>query len=70
MCLTVTQRVQAVKISEAASVKPELERRHVYKVAVAYALVPWLLIQVATQVFPFFKISNWAVRLVVLLQGG
>ncbi len=45
----------------------ELKRRNVYKVAVAYAVVAWLLIQVATQVFPFFDIPNWVVRLVVLL---
>ncbi|HYY13840.1 MAG TPA: hypothetical protein VE758_05340 [Chthoniobacterales bacterium] len=45
----------------------ELKRRNVYKVAVAYAVVAWLLIQVATQLFPFFEIPNWAVRLVVLL---
>src|SRR5207248_4152660 len=45
----------------------ELKRRNVYKVAVGYAVVGWLLIQVATQVFPFFEIPNWAVRLVVLL---
>jgi TolB-like protein/tetratricopeptide (TPR) repeat protein len=45
----------------------ELKRRNVYKVAVAYAVIAWLLIQVATQVFPFFEIPNWAVRLVVLV---
>src|SRR5437588_5260074 len=45
----------------------ELKRRNVYKVAVAYAIVSWLLIQIATQVFPFFEIPNWVVRLVVLL---
>jgi TolB-like protein/Tfp pilus assembly protein PilF len=45
----------------------ELKRRNVYKVAIAYAVVAWLLIQVATQVFPFFEIPNWTVRLVVLL---
>jgi len=45
----------------------ELKKRNVYKVALAYAVVAWLLIQVATQVFPFFEIPNWAVRLVVLL---
>ena len=45
----------------------ELKRRNVYKVAVAYAVVGWLLIQIATQVFPFFEIPNWAVRLVVLV---
>ena len=41
----------------------ELKRRNVYKVAVAYAVIGWLLVQVATQVFPFFEIPNWAVRL-------
>src|SRR6266480_1335774 len=46
----------------------ELKRRNVYKVAVAYAIVAWLLIQVATQVFPFFEIPNWAVQLVVLVM--
>jgi len=45
----------------------ELKRRNVYKVAAAYAVVSWLLVQIATQVFPFFEIPNWAVRLVVLL---
>ena len=50
-----------------ASFFSELKRRNVYKVTIAYAVVSWLLIQVATQVFPFFEIPNWAVRLVVLL---
>jgi TolB-like protein/Tfp pilus assembly protein PilF len=44
----------------------ELRRRNVYKVAVAYAVVGWLLIQIATQVFPFLEIPNWAVRLVIM----
>jgi TolB-like protein/Tfp pilus assembly protein PilF len=44
----------------------ELKRRNVYKVAVAYAVFAWLVIQIATQVLPFFGIPNWAVRLVVL----
>jgi serine/threonine-protein kinase len=45
----------------------ELKRRNVYKVAVAYAVIAWLLIQIATQIFPFFEIPNWAVRLIVLV---
>src|SRR5438093_62987 len=45
----------------------ELKRRNVYKVAIAYAVVAWLLMQIASQIFPFFEIPNWAVRLVVLL---
>jgi len=45
----------------------ELKRRKVYKVAIAYGVVAWLLMQVASQIFPFFEIPNWGVRLVVLL---
>src|SRR3982751_4612401 len=45
----------------------ELKRRRVYSVAAAYVVVAWLFIQVATQVFPFFSIPNWVVRLIVLL---
>jgi TolB-like protein/cytochrome c-type biogenesis protein CcmH/NrfG len=47
----------------------ELKRRNVYKVAVAYAVVGWLLVQVATQVFPFLEIPNWTIRLVILLTA-
>jgi TolB-like protein/Flp pilus assembly protein TadD len=54
-------------MNEKPSFFAELKRRNVYKVAVAYAVASWLLIQIATQVFPFFEIPNWAVRLVVVL---
>ncbi len=54
-------------MSDRPSFFAELKRRNVYKVAIAYSVVGWLLIQVATQVFPFFEIPNWVVRLVVLL---
>jgi serine/threonine-protein kinase len=47
----------------------ELKRRNVYKVAAAYAVVGWLLIQVATQVFPFLEIPNLAIRLVILVTA-
>jgi TolB-like protein/Tfp pilus assembly protein PilF len=45
----------------------ELKRRNVYKVAVAYAVVGWLIAQIATQIFPFLEIPNWIVRLVIVL---
>ena len=45
----------------------ELKRRNVYRVAAAYAVIAWLFIRISTQVFPFFEIPTWAVRLVVLL---
>src|SRR6476661_8181891 len=54
-------------MNENPSFFAELKRRNVYKVAVAYGVVAWLLMQVASQIFPFFEIPNWAIRLVVLL---
>jgi hypothetical protein len=43
----------------------ELKRRNVYKVAVAYAVVGWLVIQIATSTFPVLEIPNWAAKLVI-----
>ena len=54
-------------MNEKPSFFAELKRRNVYKVAVAYGVVAWLLMQVASQIFPFFDIPNWVVRVVVLL---
>ena len=54
-------------MSEKPSFFSELKRRNVYKVAVAYALVGWLIAQIATQIFPFLEIPNWIVRLVIVL---
>src|SRR5438477_8760585 len=45
----------------------ELKRRNVYKVAVAYAVAGWALSQGIAQVFPVFDVSNWAIRMIVLL---
>ncbi|MBV8062729.1 MAG: hypothetical protein JOY51_03990, partial [Nevskia sp.] len=44
----------------------ELRRRNVLRVAAFYAAAAWLLVQVATQVFPFFDIPNAVVRWVVI----
>jgi TolB-like protein/Flp pilus assembly protein TadD len=44
----------------------ELKRRNVFRAAAAYGVVAWLLIQIATQVFPFFDIPNRSVRLVIV----
>jgi serine/threonine-protein kinase len=45
----------------------ELKRRNVYRAAAAYGVVSWLLVQIATQVFPFFDIPSWAIRMVVVI---
>src|SRR5437588_5024582 len=54
-------------MSEKPSFFSELKRRNVYKVACAYGIIGWLLVQVATQVFPFLEIPNWVVRLIIAL---
>jgi TolB-like protein/Flp pilus assembly protein TadD len=43
----------------------ELKRRNVYKVAVAYAIVAWLLIQAASILFPTFEAPAWVMKVVV-----
>ena len=45
----------------------ELKRRNVYKVAVAYAVVAWLLIQISDTVFPRLHLPDWGVTLVIVL---
>jgi hypothetical protein len=45
-------------MKEKLSLSAELKRRNVYKVAVACAVVAWLLIKIATQVFAFLEIPN------------
>jgi TolB-like protein/Tfp pilus assembly protein PilF len=45
----------------------ELKRRNVYKVAVAYAVVSWLLIQAASIFFPAFNAPQWAMQVVILI---
>lgn len=44
----------------------ELKRRNVFRAAAFYAASAWLLVQVATQVFPFFHIAEWVVRWIVV----
>ena len=43
----------------------ELKWRNVYKVAVAYAVVAWLLIQAASILFPTFETPGWVMKVFV-----
>jgi TolB-like protein/Tfp pilus assembly protein PilF len=45
----------------------ELKRRNVYKVAVAYAVVAWLLIQAASILLPTFEAPAWGMKVLVLV---
>ena len=45
----------------------ELKRRNVYKVAIAYAVVAWLLVQAASIFLPAFNAPQWAMQIVILV---
>jgi adenylate cyclase len=49
----------------------ELKRRHIYRVATAYAVAAWLLLQLFNNVELMLKLADWVGTLVlVLLIGG
>ena len=53
------------------SLLAELKRRNVYKVAIAYAVISWLLIQVASVLFPTFEAPAWVMKVfVVAIAAG
>ena len=43
----------------------ELKRRNVYKVAITYAVVAWLLVQIASILFPTFEVPAWVMKVFV-----
>src|SRR5215510_15277402 len=45
----------------------ELQRRKVYRVAVAYIVAAGFLIQIASAAFPAWELPNWSLRLVIAL---
>src|SRR5437588_2599711 len=51
---------------ELATFFTELKRRKVYRVAVAYAIVAWLLIQAASILFPTFEAPPWVMKVFVI----
>lgn len=47
---------------QAMNLWAELQRRHVFRIAVAYAVTAWLLLQLAAILFPAFNAPHWALR--------
>jgi len=45
----------------------ELKRRNVYKVAIAYAVVGWLVVQIASTVLPTFHAPEWVLQTLLVL---
>ena len=47
----------------------ELRRRKVYRVAVGYAVMSWVLVQVTAIVFPALELPAWTVRAVIMTSS-
>jgi hypothetical protein len=56
-------------MNEKHSFSSELKRRNVYKVAVAYAVIAWLLIQAESILFPTFEAPAWVMKVFVVFAG-
>jgi hypothetical protein len=53
-----------------ASILSELRRRNVFKVAVAYAIIGWLVVQAAAILLPTFEAPARVMRVIVLLLAS
>ena len=48
----------------------ELKGRNVYKIAVAYVIVTWLLIHAASILFPTFEAPGWVMKVFVIVTAA
>ena len=53
------------QVSDKATFFSELKRRNVYKVAVAYLVVSWLIVQAASIMLPAFEAPTWVMKVVI-----
>jgi hypothetical protein len=53
-------------VTETLTLFAELKRRNAFRAAAFYAARAWFLVQVATQVLPFFHVPEWLVRAIVV----
>ena len=52
------------------SLYAELKRRNVFRVALAYLVLAWLLVQVASVLLPTFEAPAWVMRVLVLVLAA
>lgn len=45
----------------------ELKRRNIYKVAMAYAIAGWLIIQICATTFPHLNVPKWLITTVIVI---
>src|ERR1700752_4440410 len=68
-CETFVARARVTKgfrrMSETQGFFYELRRRHVVRAAIEYALVAWVVLQLASIVFPAFAAPEWVLKVVI-----
>jgi hypothetical protein len=58
---------EVVTTPERTGLLVELKRRKVFRVAITYVVVAWVLLQIGDIVFDFLEIPNWAGKLLLVL---
>ena len=53
--------------SKLYAVFTEFKRRHVFRVAMVYAVVTWIVVEPAATIFPILGLPKWTVTLIVVL---
>ena len=61
---------ESTKASALGNFFDELRRRRVIRVAVVYAIIGWVMIEVASTVFPGLKLPDWTVTFVIATRSG
>ena len=56
-----------MNLAEMGAFFSELKRRHVYRVAAAYSVVAWVLLQLVNNLVPVLELPSWIARAMVLL---
>src|SRR5439155_387442 len=72
--LSVTIHSNLAKSAARRAVNPrnfftELKRRNVYKIAIGYGVVAWLLLQAASILFPTFEAPPWTMKVFVAVTA-
>ena len=60
-------RIRGKVLARITDILKELRRRNVFKVGMVYAIVAWLIIQIAATTFPVLNLPPWAITLVTVL---
>ena len=63
------QRASIISLSSMTSFLSQLKQRRVYRVAIGYAVVAWLMVQIAATVLPAFHAPELVLPVLIVLLG-